>query len=147
VIEIKYKKHKVLPFFFLSAFLLSNFCYGKTKVDTKEAKEKILLSEGEEFFRSDVPVEVCHELKRLDTISYTFTSPIPVDFNIHYHIPPSYIINLVDLKNIQSVKEELVVKFPDEHKETKEICLMWEGRSRDGGWVYYKLEKIQWVSR
>lgn len=64
--------------------------------------------------------EVCHALKRGDERRYSFTSTVPLEFNIHYHLEDA-VIDLAVGHNVRS-KAGLMVAAAD-REET--YCWMW----------------------
>ncbi|MBI4844746.1 MAG: hypothetical protein HY809_10615 [Nitrospirae bacterium] len=70
--------------------------------------------------------EECVELRRGETLEYSFTSSRPLDFNIHYHAMDG-LCYPVSGKNIRSHKGKLVCAEQEYYTEDQEyFCMMWE---------------------
>lgn len=70
--------------------------------------------------------EECFELKRGETLEYSFTSSRPLDFNIHYHAMDGLHYPVKE-KNIRSRKGTLVCDEQKYYTEDQEaFCMMWE---------------------
>lgn len=78
--------------------------------------------------------EVCHTLKPGDKRRYSFTSTVPLEFNIHYHVDDA-VIDLAVGHNVQS-KEGLMAPGA----EREEIyCWMWVNLQRQRAELTFRI--------
>lgn len=104
-------------------FLLSGYLFITVSCATTSTKAGSELEFMIQPYRS---YEECFELKKGETLEYSYTSSRPLDFNIHYHAMDG-LHYPVDEKNLRSHKGELVCseqKFYTEDQEA--FCMMWE---------------------
>ncbi|MBI4825429.1 MAG: hypothetical protein HY807_03275 [Nitrospirae bacterium] len=85
-------------------------------------------SELEEMIQPYRSYEECFELKRGETLEYSFTSSRPLDFNIHYHAMDGLHYPVKE-RNIRSRKGTLVCDEQKYYTEDQEsFCMMWENK-------------------
>lgn len=104
-------------------FLIANQAIGETSVETHTMRVEM---RGSNNFMK----EQCVKFSAGDSVHYTFSSPHPLDFNVHYHTDTATEFPAKET-NVTSFSGELLVQ------DAQEFCFMWTNKNRmDARWKF-----------